>query len=51
MDPDDEGLKAMRVYPTNPSLDWPHYGIGFGSAVRRGFAKYATFSGRASRGE
>jgi uncharacterized membrane protein YhaH (DUF805 family) len=34
-----------------PSLDWPHYGIGFGGAVARGFKKYATFAGRASRSE
>jgi uncharacterized membrane protein YhaH (DUF805 family) len=34
-----------------PPLDWPHYGIGFGAAFKRFFRKYATFSGRASRGE
>ena len=34
-----------------PPLDWPWYGIGFGAAVKRFFKKYATFSGRASRGE
>jgi uncharacterized membrane protein YhaH (DUF805 family) len=34
-----------------PPLDWPYYGIGFGAAIRRFFQKYATFSGRASRGE
>jgi uncharacterized membrane protein YhaH (DUF805 family) len=34
-----------------PPLDWPHYGIGFIPAVKRGFQKYATFSGRASRSE
>lgn len=34
-----------------PPLAWPHYGIGIGAAVKRGFAKYSTFSGRASRGE
>jgi uncharacterized membrane protein YhaH (DUF805 family) len=34
-----------------PPLDWPHYGIGFVPAVKRGFQKYATFSGRASRSE
>ena len=32
-------------------LDWPHYGIGFAGAVARGFKKYATFAGRASRSE
>jgi uncharacterized membrane protein YhaH (DUF805 family) len=34
-----------------PPLDQPWYGIGFGAAVKRFFKKYATFSGRASRGE
>jgi uncharacterized membrane protein YhaH (DUF805 family) len=34
-----------------PPLDRPHYGIGFGGAVARGFKKYATFAGRASRSE
>jgi uncharacterized membrane protein YhaH (DUF805 family) len=29
----------------------PHYGIGFAGAVARGFKKYATFTGRASRSE
>ena len=33
-----------------PALDMPHYGIGFIDAIKRGFKKYATFSGRASRG-
>ena len=42
----------MTLYqPPPPPLELPHYGIGFGGAVRRGFAKYATFSGRASRSE
>jgi len=36
---------------SEPPLDWPYYGIGFGAAIKRFFAKYATFSGRASRGE
>ncbi|HEY0241008.1 MAG TPA: DUF805 domain-containing protein [Friedmanniella sp.] len=36
---------------SEPPLDWPWYGIGFGAAVKRFFKKYATFSGRASRGE
>jgi uncharacterized membrane protein YhaH (DUF805 family) len=43
--------RPMTLYQTSPPLEWPHYGIGFGGAVRRGFVKYATFSGRASRGE
>jgi uncharacterized membrane protein YhaH (DUF805 family) len=34
-----------------PPLELPHYGIGFVDAVKRGFKKYATFTGRASRGE
>jgi uncharacterized membrane protein YhaH (DUF805 family) len=34
-----------------PPLDWPHYGIGFGGAIVRGFKKYAKFAGRASRSE
>lgn len=38
--------------PTGPHrLDQPHYGIGFMPALQRGFRKYATFSGRAGRGE
>jgi uncharacterized membrane protein YhaH (DUF805 family) len=37
--------------PVLPPLDWPHYGIGFIPAVKRGFQKYATFTGRASRSE
>lgn len=41
----------MTPYPSPPPLAWPHYGISFGGAVRRGFAKYATFAGRASRSE
>jgi uncharacterized membrane protein YhaH (DUF805 family) len=36
---------------SEPPLDWPYYGIGFGGAIKRYFAKYATFTGRASRGE
>jgi uncharacterized membrane protein YhaH (DUF805 family) len=36
---------------SEPPLDWPYYGIGFGAAIKRFFAKYATFTGRASRGE
>ncbi|MFL6064331.1 MAG: DUF805 domain-containing protein [Friedmanniella sp.] len=34
-----------------PSLDEPYYGISFGGAIKRGFAKYARFDGRASRSE
>ncbi|WP_314454745.1 DUF805 domain-containing protein [uncultured Microbacterium sp.] len=34
-----------------PPLDQPYYGAPLGAAVRRFFAKYATFSGRASRSE
>ena len=36
---------------TEPPLEWAWYGIGFGAAIKRFFKKYATFSGRASRGE
>ncbi|MFT3715519.1 MAG: DUF805 domain-containing protein [Gordonia sp. (in: high G+C Gram-positive bacteria)] len=34
-----------------PPIEWPDYGIGFVDAIKRGFKKYATFSGRASRRE
>jgi len=37
--------------PGQPPLDLPHYGISFGGAIARGFKKYATFAGRASRSE
>lgn len=37
--------------PAPPPLELPHYGISFGGAVARGFRKYATFTGRASRSE
>ena len=37
--------------PVSPPLDQPHYGISFGGAIARGFKKYATFAGRASRSE
>lgn len=37
--------------PGEPPLDQPHYGVGLVAAVRRGFRKYATFTGRASRSE
>jgi uncharacterized membrane protein YhaH (DUF805 family) len=40
---------SQPMYPS--SLDWPHYDIGFGGAIRRGFKKYAKFTGRASRSE
>jgi uncharacterized membrane protein YhaH (DUF805 family) len=36
---------------SSPPLDMPHYGIGFVDASKRGFKKYATFKGRASRSE
>jgi uncharacterized membrane protein YhaH (DUF805 family) len=48
---------SYQPYPTGtaqaspPPLDLPHYGIGFGDAVKRGFKKYATFQGCASRSE
>jgi uncharacterized membrane protein YhaH (DUF805 family) len=37
--------------PAPPPLELPHYGISFGGAIARGFKKYATFAGRASRSE
>jgi len=40
-----------RTAPRDPGVDQPWYGIGFGAAIARVFQKYATFSGRASRGE
>ena len=42
---------AAPAQPSPPSLDMPHYGISFIDAIKRGFKKYATFSGRASRSE
>lgn len=33
------------------TLDLPYYGIGFVPAIKRAFAKYARFDGRASRSE
>lgn len=36
---------------TDTALSQPLYGATFGQAVQRFFAKYATFSGRASRSE
>ncbi len=45
---------AARVEPAEPAeppRQWPWYGIGFLPAVRRGYQKYAVFSGRASRSE
>ena len=43
--------ESHEPVPPAPALELPHYGIGFGGAVRRGFVKYARFSGRASRSE
>jgi len=42
---------AAPAQPSPPALDMPYYGIGFIDAIKRGFRKYATFSGRASRSE
>jgi uncharacterized membrane protein YhaH (DUF805 family) len=42
---------AAPAQPSPPALDMPHYGIGFIDAIKRGFKKYATFSGRAGRSE
>ncbi len=44
------GMNATPA-PVAPPIEWPYYGIGPGGAVKRVFQKYATFSGRASRGE
>ena len=44
-----ESLGAAR--PAPPPLELPYYGINFGGAIARGFKKYATFAGRASRSE
>lgn len=48
-----QGIPAYTapVYVMEPPLDQPWYGIGFGQAFVRFWKKYATFSGRASRGE
>jgi uncharacterized membrane protein YhaH (DUF805 family) len=52
-----EGQSAMSYQPVvaarpaPPPLDLPYCGIGFVDAVKRGFKKYATFTGRASRSE
>ena len=37
--------------PAQPPLELPYYGISFFGAIARGFKKYATFAGRASRSE
>ena len=42
---------SMTTAPTPPPLELPYYGIGFIGAIKRGFKKYATFTGRASRSE
>jgi uncharacterized membrane protein YhaH (DUF805 family) len=42
---------SATTAPTPPPLELPYYGIGFIEAIKRGFKKYATFSGRASRSE
>jgi len=44
-------MNSGSTLGTDPGLDLPWYGIGFGPAVARFFKKYAKFSGRASRGE
>ena len=36
---------------SGPPLEYPYYGIGFVDAIKRALRKYATFTGRASRGE
>ena len=42
---------SMSSAPAPPPLELPYYGIGFIGAIKRGFKKYATFTGRASRSE
>jgi uncharacterized membrane protein YhaH (DUF805 family) len=42
---------SMSLPMPAPPLEWPHYGISFRGAIVRGFRKYATFAGRASRSE
>jgi uncharacterized membrane protein YhaH (DUF805 family) len=42
---------SVSVQPDEVPLAWPYYNVSFGGAIRRGFKKYATFSGRASRSE
>src|SRR3712207_7305441 len=45
------GASILSQPMLQPPLDWPHYGVGFRDAIVRGFKKYATFAGRASRSE
>ena len=47
----DRGICTVSLQVGTPPLEEPHYGIGFAGAIRRGFVKYATFQGRASRAE
>jgi uncharacterized membrane protein YhaH (DUF805 family) len=42
---------SATTAPTPPPLELPYYGIGLIEAIKRGFKKYATFAGRASRSE
>jgi uncharacterized membrane protein YhaH (DUF805 family) len=42
---------SVAAQSAPPPLELPHYGIGFVDAIKRGFKKYATFAGRASRRE
>lgn len=42
---------SVATQPGPPPLELPYYGIGLVDAVKRGFKKYATFTGRASRSE
>lgn len=41
----------LQATPGSPPDDWPHYGIDFGGAIKRGLRKYAVFTGRASLSE
>jgi hypothetical protein len=52
--PEEQSAVSYQPQPSDvgrPALEMPHYGISFGGAIARGFKKYATFAGRASRSE
>ena len=50
-DPYGQSPWGNPVQQGEPTLGQPYYGIGLVAAVKRGFAKYARFDGRASRSE
>jgi len=49
--PPDSQPSSLATAGTSTSIDLPDYSVTFADAVRRGFRKYVTFSGRASRAE